>query len=300
MTHKEYIKKYSPMAVNEMKRSGVPASITLSQGILESGSGNSYLATTGNNHFGIKCGGKWDGAKIYSDDDEKNECFRKYKSVEESYRDHSDFLKNNVRYSFLFELKTTDYKGWAKGLKKAGYATSPTYAEKLIELIERYELNKYDKGSYNIDESKPVVQNTEEQSGSGNVKRPVAVPDNFNVNLNEYEVLSNNNTAYIIIKKDIDISTLAKEINLMPWQIRNYNDLDKNDLIRQGDVIYMKPKKNRAEKGFETHIIQQGETMWTVSQKYGIKLKKLYSKNNIEFGIEPVAGTELSLRKNKR
>lgn len=140
-----YIEKYAELAVSEMQEFGIPASITLSQGILESGNGESYLATQGKNHFGIKCHG-WKGEEIFADDDAENECFRKYKRVKQSYRDHSEFLTTNSRYSSLFDLKITDYKGWAKGLKKAGYATSPTYADKLISLIERYDLQRFDKG----------------------------------------------------------------------------------------------------------------------------------------------------------
>ena len=138
-----YIKKYAELAIKEMKDFGIPASITLAQGILESGNGESYLATEGNNHFGIKCH-KWEGEEIYADDDKKDECFRKYKKVEYSYRDHSEFLIKHSRYSSLFELDVTDFRGWAKGLKKAGYATSSTYAEKLISIIERYNLQQYD------------------------------------------------------------------------------------------------------------------------------------------------------------
>ena len=140
-----YIERYADLAVSEMNEFGVPASITLAQGILESGNGESYLATQGKNHFGIKCH-DWEGMKIYADDDAENECFRKYKKVKQSYRDHSLFLSKRGRYSSLFDLELTDYKGWAKGLKKAGYATSPTYAEKLISLIERYDLDQFDKG----------------------------------------------------------------------------------------------------------------------------------------------------------
>ena len=140
-----YVKQYAELAINEMKEFGIPASITLAQGILESGNGESYLATEGKNHFGIKCY-DWEGEEIYADDDKENECFRKYKKVQQSYRDHSEFLTTHSRYSSLFELKMTDYKGWAKGLKKAGYATSPTYADNLISLIDRYDLNRFDKG----------------------------------------------------------------------------------------------------------------------------------------------------------
>ena len=151
-----YVKKYSDLAVKEMKQYKIPASITLSQGILESGNGESRLATKGNNHFGIKCHG-WKGKEIYADDDEENECFRKYRRVEDSFRDHSIFLSNNGRYSFLFELDLNDYKGWAHGLKKAGYATSPNYAEKLISLIEKYNLSRFDKYSTNTKEQELLL-----------------------------------------------------------------------------------------------------------------------------------------------
>jgi flagellum-specific peptidoglycan hydrolase FlgJ len=145
MSRSEYFETFREMAVHEMHRSGVPASITLAQGALESGDGNSTLARSANNHFGIKCHNDWNGRKIYYDDDAKNECFRKYPSVEDSYRDHSDYLREKQRYAFLFELDPLDYKGWARGLKKAGYATNPSYASKLIEIIDEYDLHRYDR-----------------------------------------------------------------------------------------------------------------------------------------------------------
>lgn len=139
-----YIEKFGPIARKEMKTYGIPASITLAQGILESGMGYGRLATEANNHFGIKCHSGWTGKKIYQDDDRKGECFRVYKNPETSYRDHSLFLKNRSRYAFLFDIRTSHYKGWAKGLKKAGYATDPKYPDKLISLIERFDLTRFD------------------------------------------------------------------------------------------------------------------------------------------------------------
>ncbi|MDL2261955.1 glucosaminidase domain-containing protein [Bacteroidales bacterium OttesenSCG-928-I21] len=299
ISHEEYIAKFSSIAIKEMNRSGVPASITLAQGLLESGSGNSYLATSGNNHFGIKCGSEWSGEKIFSDDDAKNECFRKYNSAEESYKDHSDFLVNSLRYTALFELEITDYKGWAKGLKKAGYATSPIYAEKLIELIERYKLYEYDQIKYVPVENNIVAQIVENKTKTKKVAKSMPAPDNFHISLNNYEIRQNNKTAYIVLKEGANIKKISRKLDIMLWQIRNYNDLDKNSVIKSGDVIYLKHKRNKAEKGFETHQIKRGETMWSISQLYGIKLKKLYDKNNIEYGIEPPAGTTLSLRKKR-
>lgn len=142
----QYIEEYHELAIKEMNRVGIPASITLAQGMLESGNGNSTLARKSNNHFGIKCHNDWKGKRVYHDDDRKGECFRKYKTVYQSYIDHSDFLTGKQRYASLFELKTTDYKGWAKGLKKAGYATDPKYAHRLIEIIEENNLDRFDRG----------------------------------------------------------------------------------------------------------------------------------------------------------
>ncbi len=291
MTPQQYISKYSGMAVTEMKRSGVPASITLSQGMLESGNGNSYLAKDGNNHFGIKCH-TWTGAKIYADDDAKGECFRKYKSVEDSYKDHSDFLRNNSRYHFLFDLKITDYEGWAKGLKKAGYATSPTYAESLIKLIEKYELNDYDSGKAKpIDGEKP-----DKRPDRHNNNQTV---DDFNINPYLNEVLTNNNVPYITIKDSLTLKDLSTQLDLMNWQLAKYNDLDKDAKLVTGEQVYIKPKRNKADKQNETYTLKQGETLRDVSQKYAVKLKKIYKYNNIEIGTEPAPGTKLNLRKKK-
>lgn len=288
MTQEEYIDAYSDMAVKEMKRSGVPASITLSQGILESGSGNSYLSVDGNNHFGIKCHG-WKEDEIYADDDALQECFRKYKSVQDSYKDHSDFLRNNSRYHSLFDLKITDYKGWAKGLKKAGYATSPTYADKLIGLIERHKLYDYDTGK-----QRPVKDNNGSRRNNNNNNNS---DQNFEINPYANEILENNRVPYIITKNPTSIKTLATEIDLMNWQVTKYNDLNKDEPIEGGDTIYIKPKRNKAEKGYEIHVVADGETMRDISQKYAVKLKKLYKKNEMEIGSEPLPGTHIKLRK---
>ncbi len=293
MTQDEYIKAYASMAVKEMKRSGVPVSITLSQGILESNSGNSFLAKDGNNHFGIKCHG-WKGKEIYADDDVANECFRKYESVADSYKDHSDFLRDNSRYHSLFDLEITDYEGWAKGLKKAGYATSPTYAEKLIGLIERHELNDYDSGK-----SKPINDKPDSNQHRNN-NRNNNYDDNFVINPYADDVLENNRVPYIVLKNNTSIKTFAQEVGLMPWQIIKYNDLNKDELISANDTIYIKPKRNKADRKFNYHVVKSGETMRDISQFYAVKLKKLYKKNNMEIGEEPLPGTKISLRKKNK
>jgi hypothetical protein len=286
-----YVEKYAEMATREMARSGVPASITLSQGILESGSGSSYLAREGKNHFGIKCHG-WKGEEIYADDDAKGECFRKYKSVEDSYRDHSDFLHNNSRYHFLFDLDPLDYKAWAKGLKKAGYATSPTYAEALITVIENNELFLYDDPDY-VPDGKDRHRNRD-----NNVQ--LNGDDDFELNPYGRPVYYTNRRPYVVLEPNENLDVLASELDMMKWQFRKYNDLDKDEKPAKGQRIYIKPKRNKAEKGLDTHTVVEGETMYDISQKYGIKLKKLYRKNKMEEGTEPEVGTVLNLRKTDR
>src|SRR6056297_1707454 len=183
-----YIEAYKDLAVREMKRSGVPASITLAQGMLESDYGRSTLAVNANNHFGIKCHNDWTGKRIYHDDDRRNECFRSYRYVYESFKDHSDFLTGVSRYDFLFDYEITEYKKWARGLKKAGYATSPTYASKLINLIERYQLDQLDRQKFSSQ-----TENTADQSRLGNV-------DNYQISVQRHSIRSNNRIDYIKVK----------------------------------------------------------------------------------------------------
>ncbi len=302
MTRQEYIEKYKDLAIKEMKRSGVPASITLAQGMLESNNGNSRLAIKANNHFGIKCHSSWTGKKIYEDDDKKQECFRKYKSVLDSYKDHSDFLKNGRRYAFLFKLKPTDYKGWARGLKKAGYATNPKYPALLIKIIEDNDLHKYDKGIKH--KSEVVTDNNKHKRNKNSRNRKhkgqhLADVDNYTVNIFRREVMLNNRIKYIKVKKGDTFMKIAKEFDMMAGQLYRYNDLDKNYSLKEGQILYIQPKRSKAEFGKDFHILKQGETMYSVSQKYGIKLKKLYFKNNIPFGTKVKPGVKLWLRKRK-
>lgn len=287
----EYAKKFSDLAIKNMKNSGVPASITLGQGILESASGNSFLAREGNNHFGIKCH-SWTGKKIYADDDKKNECFRKYNSVYDSYADHAEFLRRGSRYTFLFELDVTDYKGWAKGLSKAGYATDPKYAEKLINLIERHELYQYDSDKY--------IASVNKQNKQQKVKNASLTEDAFILNPYIYNEYIINNTPYVIAKPGDNIDKLSSELNLMKWQIKKYNDLNDEQQISEGDIIYLKPKRRKAERGMETHIVIEGETMRDISQTYGVKLNRLYRMNKMEQGSEPSSGQSLNLRQTIR
>lgn len=279
MTREEYIETYKDEAIKEMHRSKIPASITLAQGILESGDGNSPLAVYGKNHFGIKCHNTWNGKTMHLDDDAKNECFRKYNDVYESYRDHSEFLTTRGRYSFLFDLKITDYKGWAKGLKKAGYATNPKYPDLLIKLIEDHQLYQYD--SYAKVPPKKLKKNRS--------SKPLAVVSHNRT------IKLHNNIKYIRAKEGDTFYKITQDFDMNLWQIFKYNDLNKTDILKVGDIIYLQPKRNKAPEKY--HIVKEGETMRDISQLYGIKLKKLYKKNNLIMGTQPNVGDKISLRK---
>ncbi len=287
ITREKYIETFSDLAMKEMVRTGIPASVTLAQACLESDNGNSTLSVKGNNHFGIKCH-DWQGGKMYHDDDEKNECFRKYKSAYESYVDHSLFLTTKTRYESLFELRSGDYKGWAKGLQKAGYATSNKYSSLLIKIIEENNLHAYDKmvlsGSYKTGKQLDRDPKHVGRKGETSVR----------------DVLVNNRIEYIITRKGDTPELLREELDLFANEIYRYNDIEKGVLLDSGMIVYIQPKRLRAEKGSDTYLFQEEDTMRDVSQKYGVKLHRLYKMNNLKIGIEPDAGTELNLRRKVR
>jgi LysM repeat protein len=288
MTRDEYLKQFAPMAIRQMELMGVPASIILAQGMLESDNGNSTLAVKGNNHFGIKCHKTWSGPKMYHDDDAKGECFRKYASVEHSYKDHSEFLRGARRYAFLFDLETTDYKGWAHGLKKAGYATNPRYAEMLIKIIEDNKLYLYDRGV------KVLVESPTKGMGQ------LIDADNFTIDLyKQRSVYTRNRIRYIKVKAGDTYQILTKELQLMPWQLASYNDMDRSAKLEVGQELYIQPKRRRAEVNHAIHVAEEGETMYSISQLYGIKLKSLYRKNRMEPGTNPEPQQKIYLRKKK-
>ncbi len=287
MTRSEYIQRFKDIAIQEMVEFNIPASITLAQGILESGDGNSRLAREANNHFGIKCHTGWEGDFIRENDDAPNECFRKYKNPEESYKDHSFFLSQRGRYSFLFDLKITDYKGWAHGLKKAGYATNPKYGPLLIKIIEENNLDKYDllRGDY-------VAVNP----------YPNEIPENrnreyeaFAVAGNNRKVFTNNDKKFIFARKGDDFYKIANDLNVYNFQVWKYNDLSKKDNLKEGDMVYIQKKRNKS-KTTEYHYVKPGETMHSISQVYGIKLKKLYKYNRMKKGTSPRTGQMLWLQ----
>lgn len=280
MTRVEYIQKYKDDAIKEMHMHGVPASITLAQAMLESGDGNSALAVYANNHFGIKCHAEWVGKSYIQDDDERNECFRKYNNVYESYADHSMFLRTRPRYSFLFELNTTDYKAWAYGLKKAGYATDPNYAEKLIEIIEKHNLSQYD-----VLVVMPVTKQ-ENQKDNPNIKFP-----------SEFKILYNNKVKYVVAQNGDTYAMIAKKLDMREWQLYKYNETGKGHHIQAGELVYLQPKRNKSQTDY--HIVKRGETLYFISQQYGVKLKKLKKYNQISDSEELLSGKKIYLQRKK-
>jgi len=297
MTAEEYINKFKVLAVQEMIAYHIPASITLAQGLVETANGNSNLARLANNHFGIKCHKGWTGATYIQDDDEADECFRKYDSPEASYRDHSLFLTTRPRYAELFTLDLTDYKGWAKGLKSAGYATSSTYTDHLIKVIEENNLFAYDTltsipASWS---SEPFfVDNLDVEGGE-----PMPEGAEFLIHpKRDYQIKLFNRIKYVEAKTGDTPKQIAEGLDLMVWQVCKYNDISKTYVFKTGEKVYLQPKRNKGTA--PRHTFKEGESMRDVSQLYGIKLSKLYSKNSMKPGLQPEPGTILELQKKKK
>jgi len=303
LTSEEYIELWKITAIEQMNEHAIPASITLAQGILESGNGNSRLAVNANNHFGIKCHKAWDGKTFYQDDDEKDECFRSYDNAALSYDDHSLFLTGRDRYSGLFQLKLTDYKGWAKGLKKAGYATNPKYADLLITIVERHKLDQYDLMPYLPME---VEQEKLQDEITVTVDKDAPLTTVANNEGEEIEViavgshkveLNKNKTRYITVNEGDTFYRISKEFDISLWQLYKYNELGKRDVLVQGEVIYLDPKRNRSKKGFNVYICPKDMSLRAVSQAEGIKLKKLLKYNFSETPDKVLPkGTKVILR----
>lgn len=269
--HLQYIDKYKDLAVSQMKKYGIPASITLAQGLLESDAGRSMLAVEGNNHFGIKCHSDWTGKKMYHDDDRRDDCFRVYRNVEGSFEDHSLFLTTHSRYAFLFDLKPTDYVGWARGLKKAGYATNPAYAEKLIEIIERYNLDMYDKG--------------------GKFKKENAAAVGF-----AHQPYISNSLLYVRMGEGESLKEIAREFDMTRMRLRRYNEINREYVPEPGSVIYLERKKGKADKQYQLHTVQSGESLWSISQLYGVRLKALMRRNGLDENSAIQVGQILEVR----
>ncbi len=288
MTRPEYVEKYKDIAIKEMLENGIPASITLAQGMLESDNGNSALAMYANNHFGIKChGDDWKGETYIQDDDAKDECFRKYKIAEESYDDHSNFLKSKGRYAFLFDLRKTDYKGWAEGLHEAGYATDPSYADRLIKLIDDFKLYQYDR-MQEMAVDKHMKKKEEMQ---------IVQPTTSSISASR-KLFLNNRIKYIVVEDGDTYYKIAHDLDMRLWQLHNYNETGKQTCLQVGDIVYLQPKRKRSQKE-EIHTARFGETMYYISQLYGIKMRHLYKMNNMLDGQEPNAGQKIYLKKHK-
>lgn len=273
-----YIEQYKDVAIEQMRKHKIPASITLAQGILESGAGKSTLAVRSNNHFGIKCHTDWTGGRTYRDDDARNECFRVYNSARESYEDHSRFLLRS-RYARLFTYDPLDYKAWAKGLKACGYATLPTYAERLITLIETYELYRYDRG-----EGGKRYQNT---NNNGYVA----------VNHNHQPMLVNDIVCYRGVAGD-NWDILARELGVKKKKLLRYNECEDTYTQIDGMNIFIKKKKTKAEKKYKRywHRVRRGESMYTISQMYGVRIKNLYEMNFKDADYVPMEGDLIKVR----
>jgi hypothetical protein len=287
-----YINKWKDVAIEQMEKHGIPASITLAQGILESGNGRSMLTREANNHFGIKCHG-WKGPGVYKDDDKKNECFRKYKTARQSFEDHSQFLMKR-RYAGLFELKQSDYKGWAKGLKKAGYATDPAYARRLITLIEENDLARFDdqrlakREKFHRTAKREKVKPTSSESTEVEIDLVVS----------RQVEMHPNNIKFVRAKKGDDIKTIASAMDVAPWQIKKYNDMGTRTTFKEGEFVYLQPKRRNGKKAFHKAI--KGETLKEISQNHGVSLKKIREYNSDIPPDKPLAAGQRILLKKPR
>ncbi len=267
MTVQQYVAEYRKEAQRQQKKYGIPASITLAQGLLESGNGSSYLAVVANNHFGIKAYRGWDGPVVRCDDDARQEPFCKFASVEKGFEYHSTFLRSNPRYNPLFKLDVTDYVGWAEGLKKCGYATSRSYAKDLIRIIETNHLDIYDvRSSYYVENPHKVYLSSKKRG-----------------------------LRYIRCHKDDDLSFISKEFEISRRKLRKWNDLPKKYKLKEGEIIYLEKKKSRAPKEHKLHTVKAGESLQGISQMYGIRLSSLMKRNRLESG-RVQAGQILKLR----
>ena len=286
--YEKYIDTYKDLAVEQMHEYGVPASITLAQGLLESGAGDSYLARKANNHFGIKCGGSWDGPYVRRTDDAPNEKFRAYGSVRESYEDHSVFLRTRSRYAFLFKLKRTDYKGWARGLKQAGYATNPRYADNLIALIERYDLTRYDRSALSRRERRHMEHEAAERRAAEALAARRAA----------YDVRRCNGNYYVVARPGDTFASIAADMGVKEKRLREYNEVGADYRLAPGDIVYFEKKKSKAARELKgtVHTVAAGESLYSIAQHYGMRLKTLYKLNDLPADHVPEPGERLRIR----
>jgi LysM repeat protein len=313
ITRQDYISMWRDEAIYQMVVHKIPASITMAQGILESGDGNSRLAREGNNHFGIKCHQDWTGERIYEDDETKGECFRSYDNARDSYEDHSVFLQRK-RYETLFTLNQDDYKGWAKGLKNCGYATNPSYPQLLIKIIEEFELKELDEIGLNHIRKKSIPGRPNHPKTPANIGADVAEPKqskseknskrssrndeertSITISAGREIKYSDNNIRYLIARAGDTPQSIADDLDMHVMFIRKYNDLEENHSLSAGEIIYLQPKRNHAKEN--SHKVVSGDTLRNISQKYGIRLKKILKLNNLNENDLIKPGQVLKLKK---
>ena len=289
--YEHYINKYAPEAMRQQMTYGIPASITLAQGLLESNAGNGTLARKSNNHFGIKCNHGWKGATYSHFDDGQMCCFRKYRTVADSYKDHSEFIAYSPRYGKLFRLKKTDYKGWARGLKEAGYATDRQYADKLIRLIETYELYKYDKIASNKRQAKETISNwrVEEESAPVASKKQMLFAEN-------HEIYYTGTTPYILVEYGDTYLKLSGEFDITVMRLRSLNDFPKDHELQIGEKVYVGRKSRKWNGDNSFHTLKAGESLHDVSQRYAIRLDSLIKMNQKRLAEGLQEGDQIKLR----
>lgn len=303
----QYINTYKFLAIREMQRTGVPASIKLAQGILETQAGESDLVKRSNNHFGIKCKTAWSGNKVYHDDDERGECFRAYASAEDSYRDHSDFLKNSQRYAFLFQLDPENYGDWAKGLKKAGYATNPKYTQQLVKFIETYDLQLYTlialgKGKMEDEQPMYAVNNQTipavlpamipQDGGDTEPETPVKA---LRLRYPE-EAFRINDTRVVVALAGTPLLSIAEQFGVKYRHLLDFNELSEaDDIVRRDQLIFLQRKRRQGSNPF--HVVIKGETLYDIAQEEAIRLDNLLAYNQLQGNETPVAGQKLYLQK---
>lgn len=324
-TYLEYIETYQQIAVREMNSYRIPASITLAQGLLESAAGKSRLAVEANNHFGVKCRKDWIGPAIYHDDDAKGECFRKYKDALESYEDHSKFLVNSPRYAFLFDFEVTDYKSWAFGLKKAGYATDPNYPTRLIKIIEDYKLYTYDSADKILPKKEPQIKedrqtttetpavskskskksffsklvSSEKSTTAKDANQDKVFSDGTYIAdispFRTHEVQKINGVKCVIAQYGDTYASIAEEFGMYEKELLRANEVKYGTVLKADDIVFLAKKKKSANS--ETYLFREGDTMYSVSQLKGIKVRSLYRINGLIYGKEPQVGTVIKLKK---
>lgn len=302
--YNNYIKQYASVAKDQQQKYGIPASIILAQALLESAAGESELTRNSNNHFGIKCGNDWTGESVRHDDDKRHECFRKYKHAEQSFEDHSLFLKK-PRYQKLFTLSQTDYKGWAHGLRQCGYATDQQYANKLIHIIEEYGLNQYDTEDYSVDEEQreidlidlkaDEIKKTDADADKDKGKKKKSKMKAIDL-YQEHKLYKHNGRTYIIAAAGETFEGLAYEYNINEKALRRFNDASDGRELRAGDKVYLYKKRKRAQLSESFYRVKRGETAWSIAQDKGIQLKTIYQLNGIEEGQEVTINQQLQLR----